>query len=138
MKKIIAMFFAASIMSACAFAPSTFVRNQPGWSVIELADGVSKDSAWGKVADALKERDLEFDKIDKDAGYMRTAWNYRLSNKNNQTYATRVIVDFPTNGKTIKVKTQAQFLNDGRWEEGFDVNYQSTFKEEIASVIGRK
>ena len=95
--RLIGAVLGISILAACASAPATFVRNQPGgWITIEISGEMTKDILWGKVSDALKERDLEFEKIDKDAGYMRTGWNFRISK--DKAYATRVIVaEFSSN-----------------------------------------
>jgi hypothetical protein len=137
MFKRLTVVFGALVLAACASAPSTFVRNQSGdWVTIELSGGINKETVWGKVADSLKERDLEFEKIDREAGYMRTSWNYKVST--NRTYATRAIIDFPSNGKTIRVKTEAQYLRKGIWIEGFDSSYNNTFRQEIAAIVGRK
>ena len=135
--RLIGAVLGISILAACASAPATFVRNQPGgWITIEISGEMTKDILWGKVSDALKERDLEFEKIDKDAGYMRTGWNFRISK--DKAYATRVIVDFPSNGKTIRVKTEAQYREKENWIEGFDSGYNQTFKDEITAIVGRK
>lgn len=135
--RLTALIVAALILTACASAPQTFVRNQSGgWIQIELSGELTKDALWGKVADSLKERDLEFEKIDKDAGYMRTSWNFKSSDA--KLYATRVIVDFPSDGKTIRVKTEAEYNEKGLWIEGFDSGYNQTFKDEITAVVGKK
>lgn len=147
--RFIGTVLAISMLAACASKPATFVRNQPGnWIAVEITGDISRDRLWGKVADALKERDLEFEKIDKDAGYMRTSWKYTITKdswgRESEYYATRVTIDFPSNGKIIRVKTEAQYkevnlLNDGfRWVEGFDSSYNQTFKDEITAVVGRK
>ena len=135
--RIIATILFIPILVACATAPETFVKNQSGnWITIELSGNQTKDTVWGKVSDSLKERDLEFEKIDRDAGYMRTAWNFRISK--DRTYATRVIIDFPSNGKTLRVKTEAQYFEEKRWVEGYDTGYNATIKEELSSILGRK
>ena len=141
----ICLIFFSILLVACSSVPVSFVRNQPSsWVAIELSDAFTKEVAWGKVSDALKERDLEFEKIDKDAGYMRTAWRFQViasglfGTQKEKVYATRVIVDFPSNGKTIRIKTEAQYKEDGNWLEGFDTNYNQTIKSELTSIIGRK
>jgi hypothetical protein len=141
--RFIGTVLSISMLAACASAPTTFVRNQPAsWIAIETTGDMTKDVLWGKVADSLKERDLEFEKIDKDAGYMRTGWKYKVTKdtigREGQVYATRVTIDFPSNGKTIRVKTEAQFKDGDIWVEGFDSSYNQTFKDEITAVVGRK
>ena len=141
MKTTVASLLVALLFVACASAPSTFVRNAPGWVSVEVADGMTKEVLWGKIADSLKERDLEFEKIDKDAGYMRTSWNFKVTK--DKSYATRVIIDFPSNGKIIRMKTEAQYhvehtFGDAEWVEGFDSGYNQTFKDEISAIVGRK
>lgn len=141
--KILALFCFCILISSCSSAPASFIRNQPGsWVAIELAENLTKEQAWGKVSDSLKERDLEFEKIDKDAGYMRTSWHYVVTSafmgKVEKLYANRVIVDFPSNGKTIRVKTEAQFFENEGWTEGFDSSYNQTIKTELASILGKK
>jgi hypothetical protein len=116
--------------------PRTFSRNSPGWIIIEVAEGLDKDTLWGKVADAIKERDLEFEKVDKDAGYMRTSWSITWTGK--ETYATRVIVDFPSSVRTIRVKTEARYARKEGWIIGWDTHYNETFKDDIEGVVGRK
>ena len=143
-RKIIALLTLFALV-ACASYPDSFVRNQPSnWITIELANGATREAVWGKVADSFKERDLEFEKIDREAGYMRTSWHYVVT-KSQQSildyfvpkkiYATRVIVDFPSTGKIIRVKTEAQYNVDGAWIEGFDTNYSQTIKNELAQIL---
>ena len=97
---------------------------------------MTKETLWGKITDSLKERDLDFEKVDKDAGYIRTTWNLRLSK--DKSYATRVIIDIPSSGKIIRIKTEAQYMEGSEWAEGFDSSYNQTFKDEIAAIVGRK
>ena len=129
--------FLATFISACISIPDSFNKTQAGWKVIVLNDSTSKDKAWDIVSDSIKERDFEFAKIDKDSGYIRTAWNYRIYSDYKKTYATRIIIDFPSDGKKIRIKTEAQYLErGGEWIEGVDMNFQSTFREEISAMVG--
>lgn len=122
------------VVTACA--PATFIRNAPGWTMIEIRDGLTADKAWGKVADSIKERDLEFEKVDKDVGYMRTAWSYEVSKSTK--YATRITLDFTSGGKVLRVKTEALYCDRDGCEEGFDSKYDQTFKSELAALMGEK
>src|SRR5207237_420787 len=136
MKTRVASILVSLVFCACTSLPPTFVRNAAGWVSIEVAEGLPKEVVWGKVADSLKERDLEFEKIDKDAVYMRTSWNLTFSQ--DRAYATRVIIGFPSSGRIIRVKTEARYGSEGEWLEGFDSGYNQTIKDELAAIVGRK
>jgi hypothetical protein len=134
MIRSIIILLVSLVITACA--PATFVRNAPGWTMIEIKNGLTTDQVWGKVADSIKERDLEFEKVDKEVGYMRTTWNYEISKSTH--YATRIIVDFPSNGKVLKVKTEALYCDRYGCNEGFDSKYDQTFKSELTALISQK
>ncbi|NOS88257.1 MAG: outer membrane protein assembly factor BamC [Methylococcaceae bacterium] len=134
MKKIYIILLIA-ILNACASAPDSFNRNKAGWITIELQNKLTKEEVWGKVADSLKERDMEFDKIDKDVGYLRTAWNYNITK--NDTYATRIIIDFSSNGKTLRIKSEARYQTKEGWIEGYDTEFTQTIKDEITAIVGQ-
>lgn len=143
MKKFAHVTLSLSMLVLVGCAPKTFLRTAPGWKVIELHDGVksSYDDAWQKTVDTVaKSWDIEM--MDKDSGYLRTAWLHGISGGNYARYRGRLTVKFPEvkNPSTVEVRTQAQWLENRQyavWVNGFDTSFQRDVYSALAGRLGR-
>ena len=132
------VLLAAAVLGGCA--PSTFVKQSSGWKSIELRPGLNAeyDAAWQTVVDTIaKDYDLEL--IDKDSGYLRTAWTYGISGGNLQRYRGRLTVKFPavTNPDKVEIKTDAAWLTDMGWIPGYDSAFQRDVFSALSGRLGR-
>lgn len=104
----------AMITTGCA--PATFIRQAPGWKTIEFHSGLvnNYDDAWQKTVDTIV-RSWDIEILDKDSGYLRTAWIYGISGGPTVAYRGRITVKYPEikNVQKVEVKTVAEW-----WESG--------------------
>ena len=127
------------VMSCAATMPKSFVEaSEPGWTSIDLREDVDTDQAWTEVIDILAKR-FELEVISKDGKYIRTTWLYTWWKKGEVTdkYRVRAVVKFSPSGKTVDIKTEAQFLKGNQWIVGYDTRMLSTIKTDIGGILGR-
>ena len=124
-------------------APNTFVRSAPGWKVIELNDGLEGNyaDAWQKTVDTIA-RNYDIQMLDRDSGYLRTAWAYGISGGIYNRYRGRITVKYPVvkDPRKIEIKTDAQWLdniNTGLWFSGWDRTFQRDVFTELSGRLGR-
>lgn len=128
------------LASGCA--PKTFVRSSPGWKVIELRPGLLKnyDEAWQTTVDTVA-RDWDIEILDKQSGYLRTAWLYGISGGPYERYRGRLTVKFPQvkEPEKAELKTEAQWLEDRPlgWVSGFDSAFQRDVFTALSGRLGR-
>jgi hypothetical protein len=124
-------------------APSTFMKQSAGWKTIELNQNMQGnfDAAWQKCVDTIA-KDYDIEMLDKNSGYLRTAWIYGISGGTYNRYRGRITVKFPELKEPIKVdvKTEAQWLTDvptGIWLPGFDTTFQRDVYTALSGRLGR-
>ena len=124
-------------------APSTFVKSAPGWKTIELNENLmgNYDEAWQKTVDTIA-REYDIEMLDKDSGYLRTAWLYGVSGGIYNRYCGRLTVKYPSvsNPTQVDIKTNAQWLEDEqylRWVSGWDKDFQRDVYTNLAGRLGR-
>lgn len=133
---------AAISMLVVGCAPVTFVKTQPGWKTIEFNDSITGnfDAAWQKCVDTIA-RDYDIEMLDKQSGYLRTAWIYGISGGVYNRYRGRITLKFPELKAPTKidVKTDAQWLIDEpyRWEPGWDKTFQRDVYTALSGRLGR-
>ena len=127
--------------SGCA--PKTFVRGNPEWKTIEFNEYIAGDfgKAWERCVDTLA-REYDIEMLDRDSGYLRTAWMYGISGGDTHSYRGRIIIKFPelTTPTSVDVKAEAQWLsNEGKliWDRGIDVDFQRDVYTELSGRLGR-
>jgi len=137
---LIAGCVVASVASCVvATMPKTFVEaSEPGWTRIDLREGVDLEQAWREVIDILAKR-FELEVISKDGKYIRTSWLYTWWKQGEVTdkYRVRAVVKFSPDGTAIDVRTEAQFLVKKQWIIGYDTRMLSTIKTDIGGILGR-
>jgi hypothetical protein len=128
-------------ISGCA--PPTFVKSAPGWKTIELNEDLmgNYDKAWQKTVDTIA-REYDIEMLDKESGYLRTAWLYGVSGGIYNRYRGRLTVKYPSvvNPSKVDVKTSAQWLEDVgylRWTSGWDRDFQRDVYTNLAGRLGR-
>lgn len=125
------------VLASVGCAPRTFIRTMsPGWASIEIRHDVPYDKAWATMVDLLVRRfDLEI--LEKDDGYIRTAWIYTWTGRVNQRYRVRVTVKFSNDKRKVDVKSEAGYMTARGWRVGTDTLLTSTLKTDIMGSIGR-
>jgi hypothetical protein len=135
------LLFTSIFLVSCA--PPTFVKSAPGWKTIELNEDLmgNYDKAWQKTVDTIA-REYDIEMLDKDSGYLRTAWLYGVSGGIYNRYRGRLTVKYPSVAEATKVdiKTSAQWLEDEvylRWVSGWDRDFQRDVYTNLAGRLGR-
>ena len=137
------VFLLAPLSSGCV--PNTFVRSAPGWKTIELHKGLvdDYDEAWQKTVDTIA-RSWDIEILDKQSGYLRTAWVYGISGGPQYRYRGRITVKYPEVKVATKVdvKTSAEWWESGGpyaqfWVKGFDSSFQRDVYTELGGRLGR-
>ena len=132
------LLLATSLFCGCSTPlPAGFQEvPSPGWTVMEVRNDLAYDRAWKLVVGMLaRDFDLEFQS--REDGYLRTAWSYTWNGFYQSQYRVRVTVLFAEDGKTLKIKSDAQALVDDEWVEGVDARLLPGLKEELIGTIGR-
>jgi len=132
------------LLIGCASKPSTFVEtyDEKGvWKAVHLHNHYGffankNQEVWRRVIDVLSEKyDLEV--LDKTSGYIRTSWKYLLHNDEDKKYRSRVIIKMLGNvWHTVKLKTEAQWLDDEVWITGYDTAVLEEIYKDIQGRIG--
>jgi hypothetical protein len=107
---------------------------------IELRPGLVNNypQAWQTAVDTIAmDHDLEM--LDRNSGYLRTAWQYGISGQRPQAYRGRLIIKFPTVDRPEKVelKTEADKLDGGVWVRGWDSSFQRDIFNALSGRLGR-
>lgn len=123
--------------------PSTFMKQSAGWKSVELNQNLQGnfDATWQKCVDTIA-KDYDIEMLDKNSGYLRTAWIYGISSGTYNRYRGRITVKFPELKEPTKVdvKTEAQWLTDmstGTWLPGFDTTFQRDVYTALSGRLGR-
>jgi hypothetical protein len=143
MKKIFGFFMVFAIISflySCSLlkkAPTTFIKtNEPGWSSIQIREGLKYEAAFQEVLDVVAKR-FEMDMIAKEGGYGRSQWSYKWTSSENGDYRNRVIFKFSSDRTKVDIKTEAEYLKNGSWIQGYDTRVLETVKQDIMGVVSR-
>ena len=135
--------FLVLLTTGCA--PKSFVRSAPGWKTIELRPGLvnNYDDAWQKTVDSIA-RSWDIEILDKDSGYLRTAWVYGISDGPQIKYRGRITVKYPEikMPEKVEVKTSAEWWARGSlyapiWVKGFDSSFQRDVFSDMSGRLGR-
>ena len=146
MKKTCALFAIVSLLMlfiSAGCAPQSFVKSSPGWKVIELRDELRDDysQAWQTTVDSIA-RNWDIEILDKESGYLRTAWTYGISGGVYNRYRGRLTVKYPEGTKSdkLELKTEAQWAENvyyGIWVTGFDTIFNRDVYSVLAGRLGR-
>ena len=138
----LALILVSTMFLIVGCAPATFVRSAPGWKVIELRNDIAGNynKAWQKTVDTIA-RNWDIEMMDKESGYLRTAWHYGISGGPYTRYRARLTVKFPEveNPSKLEVKTEAQWLRGDThgWVTGFDSAFQRDVFTALSGRLGR-
>ena len=134
---------AALIIAGCSSLPHTFVTTRADtgeWKVLEIREGLSNDKAWAIFVDTLSQKyDLEV--IQKDGGYIRTAWKYTFidGDKISNRYRTRFVAKL--SGSPVwnqaQLKCESNWMEDEGWISGYDSQLLKEMYGDIQGKIGR-
>ena len=108
----------------------------PGWTSIEIRDGVAYDRAWN-TAFTILSRDFDMAAVLKEEGYIQTGWLSTWPGVYDENYKVRVTIRFSSNRKIMQLRTEAWALVDGKWLIGTDSRLMSTLKTDLMGTVGR-
>ena len=140
-KKLVTIFALVAVLFAFGCAtkpPKSFVQNNANWFSVPIAQGLSHEKAWQKMADLLaKSFDLEV--LNKDSGYIRTAWKLTVAvGKKGDVkgaYRKRVTVKFDSEENNVQMKCEAQWFDGDVWVDGFDQIDLDTMKNDTTALV---
>jgi opacity protein-like surface antigen len=138
---VLKIILVAALLACVGCAPSSFVKSSSGWKVIEVREGLNNDcnKAWQTTVDTIA-RNWDIEMMDKESGYLRTAWTYGIGGGVYSRYRGRLTVKF-TGGQCdkLEVRTEAQWLEDyyGNWIEGFDTTFNRDVYGTLSGRLGR-
>lgn len=128
------------LMSACASSkapPRSFSSHSPpGWTSIEIRDGVGYDRAWQAVNSFLV-RDFDLALVEKEIGYVRTEWLNYWTGIYLENYRVRAMVKFSDRRDKIEVKTEAFHFNGKSWVPGTDSRLAANLTTGLMGLVGR-
>jgi len=126
------------LLNGCATPwPESFSYTmKPGWTSIEIREGVSYDKAWSTVFNILS-RDFDMSAVLKDEGYMQTAWLNTWSGMYQENYKVRITIRFAHDRKSMQMRTEAWTLVEGKWYIGTDSRLTTTLKTDLMGTVGR-
>ena len=137
-KRNVAILLSLSVVAIIVgCAPTSFVKTSVAdWKTVEFRPNLERESAWRMIADTLaKNYDIEV--IDKDSGYIRTAWMHTTTGKVNERYRTRIISKIPLSDDRVEIKTEAHWLSDSGWVAGYDTIMMDQVYSDIQGSVGR-
>jgi hypothetical protein len=127
----------AFVAVGCASSPASFVRvTEAGWSTVEVAPGLNADDTWQSVVDILA-RKFDLEMINKESGYIRTAWSYTWTGERVETYRVRATVKFTPKRDQVQIRSEAEYGVEGSRIMGTDDRLLTTLKTDIAGVVAR-
>ncbi|MCB5259162.1 MAG: hypothetical protein LHW48_01615 [Candidatus Cloacimonetes bacterium] len=134
-----AIFAALCAVSfAAAKKPVTFIEtNEPGWSSIEIREGLSEDEVWNTIVDIIA-KSFQIQLLSKDSGYLRTSWSYSwATGKTSQKYRVRLVVKINYAKNIVDIRSEANYLINNVWVEGTDTRLLQTVKRDMSGLISR-
>ena len=125
----------ANLLALANTAPETFIRGEAGHSSVLIAEGITFDRAFDDVVSVLF-RSFELEMINKEAGYIRTAWN--TFHRSGSSYRTRVTLNMSPTRNRIDILTEAEWRNtaSAQWIRGNDTHLLETIRRDIAGNVG--
>jgi hypothetical protein len=128
----------ALIASGCATPmPQGFQTLPAHWSTLEIRNDVPYERAWASTVELLA-LNFDLEVMSREDGYLRTAWSHTWNGIYLPQYRVRVIVIFPQDRRTIRVKSEAQaFTEEFGWVTGTDERLAPSLKTELLGTIGR-
>ena len=122
--------------------PTTFIEAMnPDWTTMHLRAGLEPEVAWLKAIEIISRR-YDFEMLDKDALYARSAWKITLITreeklvKTSYLYRTRVLFRISSDKDKILLKVEARLGTEDRFTQGWDRGILEDIKEDVMTVIG--
>jgi len=109
-----------------------------GTATIPISEKVDNNLLWDDVVSLVYKR-FEIEVIQKESGYIRTAWNKSTTTDgggSSESYRTRVTLRLASARKIIEVKSEAEKMKNGNWESGCDTKVLETMKQDLRGFSG--
>lgn len=147
MKNVIFLPLIFGLFFVVGCEPATFVKQPAGWKTIELRNDMQETytKAWQVAVDTVA-RQWDVEILDKDSGYLRTAWKYGIAGTTGSTsarYRGRISLKFATaeqeSPTKVEVKTDASWLDNYNllWIDGYDTSLQRDVYDVLSARLGR-
>jgi len=131
---LIALF---GVVAGCG-APKSFKPTlKPEFRTIELKD-INYDKAWDVVKSMLY-NEFSIEIIQKETGFIKTAWSNTWTGEKLPDYRVRLVVTFTGAhlDETVKIKAEAEYGRLGASETGIDTNLLEQFSEQVRAQLGQ-
>ncbi len=137
MKKIIIILIAITASMSPVLAKKTWKKGQAEWQKILVSEHFTFEKSFVVVMDLISDK-YEMDMINKDGGYIRSAWSFlaKKNGKKDNTKRMRITIKWNHDRTQIQVKTECQHLKGEEWIEGEDSSISTQIREDIQGVLG--
>jgi len=116
------------------FTTENCVEN--GNATIPISERVDNNLLWDDVVSLVYKR-FEIEVIQKESGYIRTAWNKSTTTgAKEESERTRVTLRIAQARRIIEVKTEAEKTVDGVLQNGCDTKVLETMKGDLRGLSG--
>jgi uncharacterized lipoprotein len=108
-----------------------------GTATIPISERVDNNLLWDDVVSLVYKR-FEIEVIQKESGYIRTAWNKSIATDgvSSESYRARVTLRIASARRIIEVKSEAEKMIDGNWVSGCDTKVLETMKQDLRGFSG--
>ncbi len=128
--------FVLTAAVGCA-SPEGFVKTtKPQRAEIQIKEDLSYDQAWSRTVDRVVRR-FDVEMMEKDTGYLRTAWLYSWTGEQRQDYRVRLKVKFNKEDHTVAIISEAQYGGPDSWVNGSDTELLEKIKSDLMGSLGR-
>jgi uncharacterized lipoprotein len=131
-----------AMLAGCSSKPKSFIvtYDQSTWRVIDIREDFKGkiNKIWETLVDTISEK-YDLETINKDSGYLRTAWKYtyvvksQISNK----YRSRIVVKVDQDFNQLKIKCDSHWLGDNGWLQGYDTILLENIYSDVQGKLGR-
>ena len=135
MKKFLLLMLGMICLAGCGSMKS-WHKGQADWMRVQIHENFTYDKAFATALDLVTEK-YEMEMINKDGGYVRTAWNYyrKANGRLDKKVRVRVTLKFNHDRTQLSVKTEVQKLKKDDWIDGYDNQFGRQIREDIQGVL---
>ena len=123
--------------------PASFIVSHDAsgdWRVVEIRDDLinDKDGTWKVLVDTVSSK-YDLETLDKDSGYLRSAWKHTYVYRSQicSKYRSRIVLKTIDNNSKLKVKIESNWLSNRGWLQGYDNILLKDIYSDLQGKIGR-